>query len=66
MPSWCARSGFRPAAILAALIAALLLAAQAAAAPKVALVIGNAAYDGVPALDNPANDAEDMTRYRRT
>ncbi|KRW97575.1 peptidase C14, caspase catalytic subunit p20 [Paracoccus sp. MKU1] len=69
MPSWCARSGFRPgpalAALLCALVAALLMAAQAVAAPRVALVIGNAAYSGVPALDNPANDAEDMTAALR-
>ncbi|MEX0283204.1 MAG: caspase domain-containing protein [Paracoccaceae bacterium] len=36
----------------------LLMAAQVAiAADRVALVIGNAAYQAIPALDNPGNDA---------
>ncbi len=68
MPHWSVRSGFNPAALLGALICgllALLLAAQAAAAPRVALVLGNAAYSNVPALDNPVNDAEDMTAALR-
>ncbi|MHA7776172.1 NADase-type glycan-binding domain-containing protein [Roseibium sp. M-1] len=40
-----------------ALILALFLPAQAMAAGKVALVIGNGAYRAMPALRNPANDA---------
>lgn len=35
---------------------------QAAAEDRVALVIGNAAYRHVEALDNPDNDAQDMAR----
>ncbi|MBL8286868.1 MAG: caspase family protein [Rubrivivax sp.] len=51
--------------LLAATAAAWLLAACAAgprggAAPRVALVIGNAAYENAPVLVNPANDAADM------
>ena len=48
------------------LLATLILAfcvgesAQALAAKRVALVIGNGAYANVPALANPPNDAEDM------
>ena len=34
--------------------------AQAAAGPRVALVVGNAAYAGAP-LPNAANDARDMS-----
>jgi uncharacterized caspase-like protein len=53
---------------LALALCSLLVAACAAppagrseaAATKVALVIGNAAYDHVPALKNPGNDARDM------
>ncbi|MFO1273813.1 MAG: caspase family protein [Rubrivivax sp.] len=53
------------AAVLAAVLATLGLAATAAerapAAPqRVALVVGNAHYVDVPALDNALNDAADM------
>ncbi|MCF8200219.1 MAG: caspase family protein, partial [Sulfuritalea sp.] len=34
--------------------------------PRVALVIGNAAYPGVAALKNPANDARDMAASLRS
>lgn len=65
MPHLRARSGSRPArillALLATLAAVLLLAAEASAAGRVALVIGNADYSGVPTLDNTVNDANDMT-----
>ena len=37
-----------------------MLSATASAAPRVALVIGNAAYAHAPALANPLNDAADM------
>jgi caspase domain-containing protein len=46
-----------------ALAVALLLPAAAVAAPKrVALVIGNAAYQKVPKLANPVNDANAVAR----
>jgi len=41
----------------AVLMAAMLLAGQAAAEPRLALVIGNGAYETVTPLDNPVNDA---------
>ncbi|MCF8177799.1 MAG: caspase family protein, partial [Sulfuritalea sp.] len=34
--------------------------------PRVALVIGNAAYPGIAALKNPANDARDMAASLRS
>src|SRR5512145_2493362 len=36
------------------------LGAQAASAPRHALVIGNSGYTGMPRLENPRNDAEDI------
>ena len=44
----------------AQLVAALILSAAATAASRVALVIGNSAYQSVGVLPNPANDARDM------
>lgn len=41
-------------------LAVACLPARAMEAPRVALVIGNAAYPGAGALKNPANDARDM------
>ncbi len=51
----------RPASALAglALLACCALAPHASG-PRLALVIGNAAYENAPALNNPANDAADM------
>lgn len=53
----------RPAAVLAAVLAALVLLAaapaQAETQKRLALVIGNAAYESSP-LKNPVNDATDM------
>ena len=43
-----------------------LSALSAAAEKRVALVIGNGAYDPLPALPNPANDARDVTALLRT
>ena len=42
-----------------ALLASCALAPHPAS-PRLALVIGNAAYENAPALNNPANDATDM------
>lgn len=46
------------------LLAFVVLLGIAAVLPaegrRIALVIGNGAYSGVPKLDNPANDANDM------
>lgn len=52
----------RNVAIVAAvwIAAALTAVGNAAAADRVALVIGNSAYESVPKLRNPRNDAEDM------
>jgi hypothetical protein len=38
----------------------------AAAEVRLALVIGNGKYDSVPALDNPSNDAADLTQALRS
>jgi hypothetical protein len=43
--------------LLAAVLFAIFLAMPAAAEKRVALVIGNSAYQSVPRLDNPGNDA---------
>ncbi|VIO73545.1 hypothetical protein CI41S_36490 [Bradyrhizobium ivorense] len=45
------------AALLALLLPALIGAAHAAAEKRIALVIGNSAYQNVTRLDNPRNDA---------
>ena len=49
-------------AVVAAAVGWLLsvFAVEALAAPRVALVIGNAAYAHAPALANPLNDAQDV------
>jgi uncharacterized caspase-like protein len=44
----------------AALVVCAATPASAAGNAKVALVIGNAAYENAPALKNPVNDADDM------
>ena len=51
----------RAAAFLALLVAATLCHGQAKA-PRVALVIGNGAYQHAAALDNPLNDAADIAK----
>jgi Caspase domain len=43
------------------LLAALLFSVNSHAAGKVALVIGNGAYQNAPALPNPTNDSTDIT-----
>ncbi len=53
------------ARILAMVIVAFGTAAGAAAAGRVALVIGNAQYQGVTQLANPVNDAEDIAAKPR-
>ena len=55
-------SGIRHPSILSGLIAIVLatVCCQALAAPRVALVIGNASYAHVPTLANPLNDAADV------
>ena len=45
---------------LVACIAALAWQSSSLAVERIALVVGNGAYQHVPALDNPRNDAEDM------
>jgi uncharacterized caspase-like protein len=45
---------------LLCLLATVLAGSQALAEKRVALVIGNAAYQNTPALANPVNDAEDV------
>ena len=55
-------SGLRHPSFLPALLTVVLITicSQAPAAPRVALVIGNASYAHVPALANPLNDAADV------
>lgn len=50
----------RAAPVAFALLAACAAPAQRGASAKLALIIGNAAYQNAPALKNPANDAADM------
>jgi hypothetical protein len=50
----------RLSAILVAVLCVLSFAAEAWADRRVALLIGNAAYDSVPTLTNPVNDVESM------
>lgn len=60
--------GSAPAHPLAVLLAALTLLAwhgPAAAEKRVALVIGNSAYQHTPALKNPSNDASDVASKLR-
>jgi uncharacterized caspase-like protein len=53
------------AAWLLGLAALLVAIAPAAADKRVALVIGNSAYENVPRLQNPSNDASDMAAKLR-
>jgi len=55
-------SGIRHPSILSGLTAIVLatVCCQALAAPRVALVIGNASYEHAPTLANPLNDAADV------
>ena len=55
-------SGLRHPSFLPALLTMVLttICSQAPAAPRVALVIGNASYAHAPALANPLNDAADV------
>ncbi|MEM9198194.1 MAG: caspase family protein [Pseudomonadota bacterium] len=48
--------------LLRAVLALTLLAAPAQASERIALIIGNGAYDHVPALDNPGADARLIAR----
>src|SRR5262249_51269422 len=50
---------------LAALVLTFALQAQALAEGRVALVIGNGAYQNAPRLPNPANDANDVAAALR-
>lgn len=61
---WCPSGGVWALALLRIFGAALvcvLLALPAAAQEKVALVVGNSAYQHIPSLKNPKNDAGDLT-----
>ena len=57
----CLLRRLRPIAI----VAALLVAALPAAAQRVALVVGNGAYQAVPRLANPPRDAEEVSKALR-
>lgn len=61
-PAW--RQGWQRAAIRLATLAAAIMAllGPVEAADRVALVIGNSAYSSAPALKNPRNDAEAVSR----
>ncbi|WP_170604140.1 caspase family protein [Ruegeria arenilitoris] len=64
MSQWAIFSAFFPRLLLFALICFLAAYDNAAAEPekRVALVIGNSAYQHVSSLPNPSNDAEDISR----
>ncbi|HWV43942.1 caspase family protein, partial [Pseudorhodoplanes sp.] len=47
--------------IASTIVCAMLLSAAPAQAKRVALVIGNGAYKSVAPLDNPGNDAADVS-----
>ena len=51
--------------LLVLLASAGITATSAYATKRIALVIGNAAYENVPALANPYNDASDMSAKLR-
>jgi uncharacterized caspase-like protein len=57
LDTWIRRSVF---AACAALLAACTTTPREPGTTKLALVIGNAAYENAPALKNPVNDANDM------
>src|SRR5262249_55395981 len=60
------RCGRGPAIIIVAVLVALAaLTAPALAEKRVALVIGNGAYQSAPALANPGNDARDVAAALR-
>ena len=46
-------------------LGAVVAANPALAAGRLALVIGNGAYQAAPALDNPSNDAADLAKALR-
>jgi hypothetical protein len=50
---------------LAVVALLLLISDPAAAAKRLALVLGNSKYQNVPALENPANDAQDIAASLR-
>ena len=51
---------------LLAVAALFLVTLDAAAAKRLALVLGNSHYQNAPVLENPANDAQDLARTLRT
>src|SRR5689334_18509632 len=57
--------GVRLVLLLACVVAGVLAHPGAAAARRVALVVGNGAYRSAPALANPPNDARDVARSLR-
>ncbi len=59
------RTGLAAAAILISILMLGIANASAATGKRVALVIGNSAYEHAPALVNPANDAADMAQSLR-
>ena len=59
LPGYLARM---PCVFFAALMLVLPLHAQDDAKNRVALVIGNGAYQNVPELRNPRNDSEDLAK----
>jgi uncharacterized caspase-like protein len=62
----CACLGLGLVGVLAATMTACATGGRGSAAPRVALVIGNAAYENAPALVNPINDAADMCAALKT
>ena len=50
-------SGIRDALVAAIVLLSLLAIGPAAAEKRIALVVGNSAYQNITRLDNPRNDA---------
>ena len=59
--SWAAQAGWFCACVVLSLVTATGSLAQGSSQTRVALVIGNSAYNHTAALPNPGNDAQDMT-----
>jgi membrane-associated protease RseP (regulator of RpoE activity) len=66
IPAFAGEAILRIAALIGSMIVALLLGGMpASAGTRVALVIGNSAYQNVPFLPSPVNDAADLSASLR-
>ena len=62
-PSSCPKLGL---AVFATVVVLLMALGTATAGTRLALVLGNSKYQNVPALENPANDAQDLAQALRS